>query len=347
MPLPFIIGAAAAAAAATGITTGVRGAVKMKNAQETMKEASKRHEQNMARYKSQSADTTTVMDKLGEKELGILKSFSEFSDLFEKIHNRPEFKAYSTENVTIPAYSTEELRKVSVGAGVLMGGLGGAALGTAGGFAAAGATTAAVMALGTASTGAAISGLTGVAATNATLAALGGGAIAAGGGGIALGTTILGAATAGIGLMVGGIVFNITGASLSKKADEAWDQMVEAAKQINKVCTYLNVLKNTADKYYSSIDRVDAVYRRHLSALDAIININGKTEWSLFTDREKIVTENAVLLVQLLYKMCQVKLVLVSEKKDETNKVNSSEVDEMVKTAENFMRERGINQFTK
>ena len=81
--------------------------------------------------------------------------------------------------------------------------------------------------------------------------------------------------------------------------------------------------------------------------MDAIININGKTEWSLFTDREKIVTENAVLLVQLLYKMCQVKLVLVSEKKDETNKVNSSEVDEMVKTAENFMRERGINQFTK
>lgn len=56
----------------------------------------------------------------------------------------------------------------------MVGGLGGALLGTAGGFAASGATTAAVMALGTASTGTAISTLSGAAATNATLAALGG-----------------------------------------------------------------------------------------------------------------------------------------------------------------------------
>ena len=74
------------------------------------------------------------------------------------------------------------LKKVSIGAGVLLGGLGGAAVGTAGGFAAAGATTSAVMALGTASTGTAIASLSGAAATNATLAALGGGAIAAGAG---------------------------------------------------------------------------------------------------------------------------------------------------------------------
>ena len=56
----------------------------------------------------------------------------------------------------MPHYDKEEISKVSVGAGVLMCGIGGAALGTAGGFAAAGATTAAVMALGTASTGTAI-----------------------------------------------------------------------------------------------------------------------------------------------------------------------------------------------
>lgn len=47
------------------------------------------------------------------------------------------------------------------------------------------------------------------AATNATLAALGGGAIAAGGG-IGLGTTILGATGLGVDLLVGGIIFNVT-----------------------------------------------------------------------------------------------------------------------------------------
>lgn len=44
---------------------------------------------------------------------------------------------------------------------------------------------------GTASTGTAISSLTGVAATNAATAWIGGGAIAAGGGGMAAGTVVL------------------------------------------------------------------------------------------------------------------------------------------------------------
>lgn len=49
-----------------------------------------------------------------------------------------------------------------------------------------------VTALGSASTGAALSGLTGVAATNATLAWFGGGALAAGGAGMAGGAVVLG-----------------------------------------------------------------------------------------------------------------------------------------------------------
>ena len=54
----------------------------------------------------------------------------------------------------------------------------------------------AVGTLGTASTGAAIGGLSGVAASNATLAWFGGGALAAGGGGMALGTAVLGGVVA-------------------------------------------------------------------------------------------------------------------------------------------------------
>ncbi|MOA59596.1 hypothetical protein D3C78_1842590 [compost metagenome] len=49
-----------------------------------------------------------------------------------------------------------------------------------------------VTALGSASTGAAIAGLSGVAATNATLAWFGGGALAAGGAGMAGGAVVLG-----------------------------------------------------------------------------------------------------------------------------------------------------------
>lgn len=69
--------------------------------------------------------------------------------------------------------------------GALAGGLGAGVGAGAGAFVAAGA-------FGVASTGTAISGLSGAAATSATLAALGGGSLAAGGGGVALGTIVLG-----------------------------------------------------------------------------------------------------------------------------------------------------------
>lgn len=231
MPIPIIIGIGAAIAGSLGVGGGIHGALKMKGASDTLKSAVSRHKENISRFEEQSKSTSIDMDNLGKKELEILGSFEEFTQLFEKIQSKPQFKTYNKDGVSIPKYNAEELKQVSVGASILLGGIGGAAVGTAGGFAAAGATTAAVMALGTASTGTAIASLTGVAATNATLAALGGGAIAAGGGGIALGTTILSAATFGVGLLVGGVIFSITGSSLSNKADEAWEQMEKAEKK--------------------------------------------------------------------------------------------------------------------
>ena len=343
MPLPLFLGVAAAAAAATGIGTGIRGAVKMKEANDTMKSAESRHKRNISRFENENKKTTANMDCLGKKELEILSSFQQFSDLFEKIQNKPEFKTYANDNVQLPKYDAEEIKKVSIGAGVLMGGIGGAALGTAGGFAAAGATTAAVMALGTASTGTAIASLSGIAATNATLAALGGGAIAAGGGGIALGTTILGATTLGVGLLVGGVIFNFTGSSLSNKADEAWSQMKKAEAEINKICDYLTELKSTSESYLKTLNMVDTIYRKHLNALDAIVTINKKTDWYEFTEQEKLVTEYTVLLVQLLYKMCQVKLVLASDKEDELNNINHKEVNDSINTANRFLKDRNLN----
>lgn len=70
--------------------------------------------------------------------------------------------------------------------------------------------TSGVGALATASTGTAISSLSGVTATNATLAWLGGGSLASGGGGMAAGATVLSGitvgATAGVGLIAAGII---------------------------------------------------------------------------------------------------------------------------------------------
>lgn len=346
MPLPLILGGAAAAAAAAGVGSAIHGGVKMKKAHDTMKSAEQRHQDNIARFEAQNKQTTEAMDTLGKKELEILESFQKFSDIFDRIQNRPEFQEYSKDDVKIPMYNAEELKEVSVGAGVLLGGLGGAALGTAGGFAAAGATTAAVMAFGTASTGTAIASLSGAAATNATLAALGGGAIAAGGGGIALGTTILGATTLGMGLLVGGIIFNLTGSKLSDKANQAMEQMKKAEEEINQIRLYLVELADTEAKFEKTLSAVDRVYRRHLEQLGNLVILSGKTDWNLYSDAEKTLTENTVRLVSMLFQMCKVRLVLKGEKEADLNRINHKEIDAAIQNADGFLKENGLTALT-
>lgn len=337
MPLPFILGLAAAAAAAGGVGSGIHGVAKMKEANDTMELADSRHKKNIARFDETSEKTNKAMDELGALELEILHSFEDFSDTIEKIQNRPQFKEYTKDGVRLPRYDKEALENVSIGAGILLGGLGGAAVGTAGGFAAAGATTSAVMALGTASTGTAIASLSGAAATNATLAALGGGALAAGGGGIALGTTILGATTLGVGLLVGGVIFNLTGGKLSDKADEAWAQMKKAEKTIDAACTYLNDLKSAAIKYTKSLTTVRDKYKDKFACVFYIVNNLHKTDWNDFSEEERVAIQNTVLLVGLLYKMCQVSLVNKAATDKDMNTVNQSAIDEAIDNADSVL----------
>jgi len=326
MPLPLVLGIAAGIAAAGGVGSGIHGGKKMKDANDTMKWAKAKQENAIKVFEDHNASTVKVMDSLGTQELNILQSFDSFSNLIEKIQNRPEFKSFIREGIEIPKYDAEKLKEVSTGAGVLIGGLGGAAAGTAGGFAAAGATTSAVMALGTASTGTAIASLSGAAATNATLAALGGGAIAAGGGGIALGTTILSATTLGVGLLVGGIIFNVTGSKLSDKADDAYRQAEKTEREVNEICDYLSKLESTARGFKKTLTSVEKAYQDHVRILELIVNYEGKTDWNDFSSKDKCVTENTVLLVGMLYKMCQVQLVLKNDKADGQNTINTKSV---------------------
>lgn len=334
MPLPLILGIAAAVAGATGVGLGIKGAVDMADANDTLNKAKKRDEENLKRHKNTETRTLKIMDELGEAEINALKNLDSFSKLFEKIHNKPRFEKILGTDVKIPPFTPNELNNASVGAAVLAGGLGGAALGTAGGFAAASATTAAVMALGTASTGTAISTLSGVAATNATLAALGGGSLAAGGGGMALGTTILGASTLGVGLLVGGIIFSLSGSSISDKADKAHKQMLDNEKKVNTICKFLDELHTSANMYLKIFRRVVTIYDYYLSKMRSIIEVShsNNPNWNLFSYDEKKTIENTVLLVGVIYNMCKVKLVLSDGGKD-VNRVNFDDINKATSMA--------------
>lgn len=116
-------------------------------------------------------------------------------------------------------------------------GAGGAAAGATaggaiGGAAAYGAFTATAL-MGTASTGTSIAGLTGIAASNATLAALGGGSLATGGAGMAGGTAVLvGIAAAPAALLaLGGALFMVRRSR--KKEQEVHTQLDDVETSLN------------------------------------------------------------------------------------------------------------------
>ncbi len=318
MALPLIIGIIAAVAAAGGVGAGAVGGKKIKDAKDIVNSAERRNQAAKEAFEKSNDKANEMMDTLGKKELEIVSSFEKFADLWEQIQNKPEFKDIDTFNQTLPKYEANEMRTMSTAANVVLGSLGGAAAGTAGGFAAAGLTTSIVTAVGTASTGTAISTLSGAALHNAVLAALGGGAVKFGGGGMALGSAVLGGAAAGVGVLAFGLVLNVTGSKMKDKAWDAWNQMIDNEKLSRKLCNFLNELRKIAGRFHQSLCAVDLQYRLHLDFLEKLVN-DGRLDYNEYTDEEKIKVKNSVLLVQLLYEMCKTKLVLLRK---ETNVVN-------------------------
>ncbi|HEY9615817.1 MAG TPA: hypothetical protein V6C64_03190 [Microcoleaceae cyanobacterium] len=209
--IPIILGAVALASGVVGVGAGVDGISKMK-------EAKKRGEAAQQRYKlaCQSAEknwkkTQKLAEEYGQTQIQIkLKTIDRFVLFIERIGQQVSQKDMrfleGLEGVSpqqIQEYKAETLEAKEFAKGGFQ------AIGAA---CAAGQGTVAIVGLfGTASTGAAIGGLSGAAAWNATLAWLGGGSLAAGGGGMALGTIVLGGITVLPAVMVGCFALNSQG----------------------------------------------------------------------------------------------------------------------------------------
>ena len=123
----------------------------------------------------------------------------------------------------------------------------------------AGATTAvgvygAVGTLGSASTGTAISTLSGAAAQKATLAWLGGGSLAAGGGGMAVGVLTLGSLFVGPAALVSGIVEMSRAARFVTEVESKKAEMKVARVQIKQRIEMIEVYRHRIRELRESID---------------------------------------------------------------------------------------------
>lgn len=135
---------------------------------------------------------------------------------------------------------------------------------------------------GTASTGTAISALSGAAATNAALAWLGGGALAAGGGGMAAGHALL--------ALAGPIGWGVAGTSLAASVWFAWrkkHKIQESKKdEIARLKNCVAALKELKGKIDAISIQTSSLYDNLSNLLSSCSNLRGR-DYTTFTDDQK------------------------------------------------------------
>lgn len=251
MPLPLIpivLGAASLAAGAVGIKKGVDAKRLYERAKEIGKRAERRHRRAIKELEARREQVFEDLKGLGEKKRAVFLHTAHV--LVESIQqarasaNLADFALTDLPVESLDAFEQDiaEMSAIDVVADSAKG----AALAALG----AGGIYGAVGALGAASTGTAIASLSGAAATNATLAWLGGGSLAAGGLGVAGGSYVLGGAILGPALAIAGF-------TLASKAEEALTEAEAYAAEAEEKIAALQPLHVMLDALAENIAEVE------------------------------------------------------------------------------------------
>ena len=279
MPIPFAFIAIGAGAAALGVGKGIKAGVDQKDANETNESARDIVNDATKAAKTSRKNSSKAIENLGRKKIWILdNSVESFVHLFEQLHNVELGESPGMDELKkfrIDRQSFGELKQMSAMASSIAGGIAGAYGGA--------------MTLGAcATTGTAIASLSGAAATNATLAFLGGGALSVGGLGIAGGTAVLGGLVAGPALAVMGFV---VGAKASANKDAAYSNLAKAEKyreEVKTVQVLCKAIRMRANMFERLLIKLDAIFEPLTESLAQIIQTSG-TDFSRYTKEEKAV----------------------------------------------------------
>lgn len=288
MPIPLFFIGFGATTAALGIGKGVKAIADQQDAKDTNAQARSIVDDATKKAETSRKNSSKAIEDLGRKKIWVLdNSVETFIHLFEQLHN-VELGASSgmdeLKKFRIDKQAFGELKQMSAMASSIAGGLvGGAA---AGALAAIGAYGGAMTLGACATTGTAIASLSGAAATNATLAFLGGGALSVGGLGMAGGTMVLGGLVAGPALAVMGFII---GAKASANKDAAYSNLVKAkeyAEEVKTVQVLCKAIRMRANMFERLLIKLDAVFEPLTDSLAQIIQKSG-TDFCRYSDEEK------------------------------------------------------------
>lgn len=302
MPLPLIpvvLGVAAAGTAIAGIKKGI-------DAHENFSEAERINNKSKSildeAYESLTArhtKTKSHIASLGEMKLDVYQnSIIPFVESFKKIKNI-DFTEFSiNENYKDNKEVFLDLESSALKMSELFA-AGATALSSSAitGLAVLGG----VKVLGTASTGISIASLSGVAATNATLAWLGGGSLAAGGLGIAGGTVVLGGLIAGPALAIGGLM-------LANKAEEAVENAYAnkskaelEAEKMKLAETALKAISKRCKEFSNVLWKLQNSFTGDLAAFQELVSKND--DYRTYTLAEKKMLHRAFSMAEVMKKI--------------------------------------------
>lgn len=300
MALPFILVGIAAASGITGLVKGVQGVGKNMEASGISHEAGSILSDAQESLKLAREATANRLASLGRIRVRAWdQDMNRFVTTFGRLKNveladgvaKDEFARHLISDETLADITRQALNATTLVAGGL-GALGSGALIAYGSYGGA-------MAFGAASTGTAISSLSGVAATNATLAWFGGGSLAAGGYGIAGGTLVLGGLVAGPAILVGGFVLSAAAekklANARANRAKAW----EAAETMTNAEAGLQAVDKVVNLFMRQIRRYRMALGEALDKLDDVLTSSGD-DYAAFDAAQRRTVWEAVEIARVM-----------------------------------------------
>lgn len=284
MPLPIVLWGAAAALGATGVFKGAKAVGNMKDAKEIGEASEKKYDKAINQLEKIKINTNVKLEELGRLKLSIftdqIKHTIDVIKQFKGACSKLENFESSISVDELKEIETMVLSSLKLEAGLLAGTTGGALAG----FGAYGS----VGWLATASTGTAISGLSGIAASNATLAWLGAGSLASGGFGMAGGVLALGGIVAGPALAIGGFM-------LASKAEVALTSAVEYSAEVDEAVAELKLVRTMLKGIQKNTDEVIYTLKQLVERFE-IMKVNDTSDPEAF--KQMII--NTKILKELL-----------------------------------------------
>jgi hypothetical protein len=297
--VPIVLGGFSLLAAAAGIGASIEAKENFDKASKIGDSSEKKHKKSVDSLEFKKNEVKDSADELGNLKNEIYQKI--IKDRFVSIYNRfksvkikelksnkndfsmvlteNEFKEFKAQAISFTEAAGGILSAAGTGAGVSLG------------------TYALVGYIGTAGTGAAITGLSGIAAKNATLAWLGGGTLKAGGLGMAGGSAVLGGLILGPAIFIGGFVYNKNSEKALTKAIEYEAEVNKACEKIDAAIVILESINKRIIEFYSIINKLKDRFVKAIKELEDINLKLGNKEQYQASDLED---KNIMVLFKVL-----------------------------------------------